>query len=557
LISNFFISKALEGNLKELLESIFIFEGRIDFLKNKHKDGIDSSHDSLAKHREPHDIIDHFATNADPSKKKIYTQKIVDWYKNKDFRQEDHGRVRQTLKDFEANKKKLPHSDIGKYKSFHHLNSALADFKPKQTNMAWGKFSQDDIDHLNTKGSTVVHDEPKYTVRKVHDQRAMDILGKGSEWCVVSNKHRGRPESSVGGDSSYFSRYKKDGDLFHVHDKETGERFLSHHPTKQYMGADDESRMQTLRNRYSAGLSKTLGGLRPKKIASSKFASKEQLHQLHDHPDEIVRREIAGNSNTAAHTLHALHRDEDSSVTGYVAQHLNTHADTLSLLSGHPNIFTRESVATHKNTRPDTLRKLATDKAIEVRMALAGNKNTDSETLDKLSDSNKHSAERLVRLNIAGHGNVSTRAQIKLSKDKEHSVVRELTNNIKTHPDVLHSLKDHSNQWVRRNVARHPNTRTDTLHHLSSDTDSYVKDAVASNNNSSQETLHALHTHDDPDTKLLVASNPNTSSDTLHKLSKLKHNRQIRYAVSLHKNTRPDTHQSMDKTDFKALSGRS
>ena len=88
MISELLITSSLKSELNALLESIFIFEGRIDFLKNKHKDGIDSSHDSLAKHREPHDIIDHFAANADPSKKKVYTQKIVDWYKNKDFRQE-------------------------------------------------------------------------------------------------------------------------------------------------------------------------------------------------------------------------------------------------------------------------------------------------------------------------------------------------------------------------------------------------------------------------------------------------------------------------------------
>ena len=69
MTSDLLITSTLNNNLGSILESIFIFEGRIDFLKKQHEGGIDSSHDTLAKHREPHHIIDFLANEADPSNK--------------------------------------------------------------------------------------------------------------------------------------------------------------------------------------------------------------------------------------------------------------------------------------------------------------------------------------------------------------------------------------------------------------------------------------------------------------------------------------------------------
>ena len=409
MVAENFILSSLQGRLGDFLESIFIFEGRIDFLKKQHEKGIDSSHDTLAKHREPHDIIDHFAANADPSKKKAYTQKIVDWYKNKEFRQEDHGRVRQTLKDFEANKNKLPHSKIKMYKSFHHLNSALADFKPKQTNMNWGEFSQDDLDHLNGKGSTVIHDEPKYTVREVHDQRAMDTLGKGTEWCVVSNKHRLNPESGVGADSSLFKEYKDEhpgSKYFHVHDKKTGERHLVHHESEQHMDVHDEDSHGHIAAEYSKGMSKTLNGLSkedkylspylheterkkiesdynlathqaghtskgvqqrlikdfPKVLASNRNTHFEVLHDLHNHGNREVKGHVAGNTSTHHETLHAMHTDPD--LGGWaVAGNTSTHHETLHAMHTDPDRLVKRAVARNTSTHHKTLHAMIADES--------------------------------------------------------------------------------------------------------------------------------------------------------------------------------------------------
>ena len=402
------IESKLVGSLHSLLESIFIFEGRIDFLKNKHKDGIDSSHDSLAKHREPHDIIDHFAANADPSKKKVYTQKIVDWYKNKDFRQEDHGRVRQTLQDFEANKKKLPHSDISKYKSFHHLNSALADFKPKQTNMDWGKFSQDDLNHLNGKGSTVIHDEPKYTVREIHDQRAMDILGFGTNWCVVSNKHRLNPLKGVGADSSLFDDHKKrhpGSKYFHVHDKETGERFLNHHESEQNFydeGDVEQVHEPEITSKYKEGMAKTLGHLENYDKVRSPFIGQKDLHNMRNHPDAEVRHGVASNRNTHHEVLHAMSNNPEFQFR--VAYNTSAHPDTLHALHTNDDAEVRQGVASNTSTHHETLHGMRNDPDFEVRGDLTYNSNTRDDTLHALRRDPSASVRSSARFNLMKRG---------------------------------------------------------------------------------------------------------------------------------------------------------
>jgi len=576
------ITSSLKRELNDLLESIFIFEGRIDFLKNKHKDGIDSSHDSLAKHREPHAIIDHFATNADPSKKKVYTQKIVDWYKNKDFRQEDHGRVRQTLKDFEANKKKLPHSDIGKYKSFHHLNSALADFKPKQTNLKWGEFSQSDIDHISGKGATTVHDEPKYTVRKVHDQRAMDILGKDSEWCTVSNKHRRTPQDGVGDDSSYFDDYKKQGDFFHIHDKATGERFLSHAASNQHMDIDDFHADDTIAKKYGKGLSKSLNSQidgtteQRREVAESPFANKKQLDYLSQDDDDMVRFHVSSHDNTHHETLHKLKDDLDTDVLSQVANHRNTRPDTLDHLSrdnrdfivqsdvvsnsntAHStltrlvgssaslNPMVRKSLAKSERLHPDALHTLHKDPDPYVRRNLAHNPNARHDTLHKLHND----AESDVRYNVAHNPNTRGHTLHAMEQHKDRETRHAIALHKNATPETLHALHTDRDYEVRNSVGRNPNTRPDTLHALHRDPINTVKRGIARNPNSSHETLRALHTHLETSEwsglKNDIANNPSTPPDILHALHK-DTSANVRSGVASNPSTHPDILHTLHK----------
>ena len=515
------IVSCLENSLGSILESIFIFEGRIDFLKKQHEDGIDSSHDTLAKHREPHDIIDFLANEADPSKNKKYTQKILNWYKDKQFRQEDVGRIRQVLKDFETHKKKLPHSDINKYDSFHHLNSSLEGFRPKKTNMEWGDFSQDDLDHINGAGATVIHDDPKYTVREVHDQRAMDILGKGSEWCVVSNKHRGTPMRGVGEDSSYFDDYKEEhpgSTYYHVHDKETGERFLNHHESDQHLyDVDNEEQgwNSEVASKYQEGMSKTLKGLSNREKIKSHFISQEDLHAMHTDGSVYVRRRVAEHPNTRHDTLHAMHTDRSFTVRTAVAKNPNTHPDNLHAMHNDNYLEVRHAVAKNPNTRPDTLHGMHTDRNRDVKRYVANNRNTHPDTLHAMHTDRSFT----VRTDVAGNPNTRPDTLHDMHTDDNRDVRAVVAYNPNTHLDILHTLHTDDDWVVRHAVAKNPNTRHDTLHALSTDRVEYVKQAVASNRNTHPDILHAMHTDDDKPVRRVVASNPNTHPYTLHVLS--------------------------------------
>lgn len=111
-------------DIQYLLESQqylgLLLENRIQFLKDKNPT-IDTSHDALAIHDTPSDIIDHFANVGDPSKNKQHTQWILGQYKKKNIRQEDMFRVRPALEHFDKYKSKLDKKDINQYKTLSEL----------------------------------------------------------------------------------------------------------------------------------------------------------------------------------------------------------------------------------------------------------------------------------------------------------------------------------------------------------------------------------------------------------------------------------------------------
>ena len=563
-IANSLISASLLGRLEESLCEVLLFEGRVDRLKKQHDKGIDSSHDSLARHREPHDIIDHFATNADPSKNKKHTQQILSWYKDKQFRQEDAGRVRQVLKDFESHGKKLPKvphprkpgvelpgHDISSYGSFHGLNKALEPFRTSQSNtFDWGEFSKSDLEHVNGKGSTVIHDDPKYTVREVHDQRAMDVLGRGADWCVVSNKHRKTKVYGSGGDSSLFDDYKKrhpGSSYYHVHDKETGERFAAHPASDQFLFDEDDVEQgenTEVISKYKEGLSKTLKNLTSKEKLSSPYLTPSVLHDLRSDSDKEIRRYVADSGDTHSDTLHAMHTDEDRTIRSAVASNPNTRHDTLHALHTDGSVWVKAGVAKHPNSHPDSLHALHTDKHLSVRTAVARNSNTRHDTLHAM-----HTYDDVhVRSHVANNPNTRHDTLHALSTDEDAAVQINVAKNSNTRPDTLHALSSGGGDGVRWAVAKNSNTRPDTLHTLRTDYVDDVRVDVASNPNTRSDTLHAMHTDDDWRTRAGVAKNPNAGHDTLHAL----HSDDIvdvRLGVARHPNTRSDTLHALHTDD--------
>ena len=84
-----------------LYEQFLILEDRLNKIKDIFKNKIDTSHDTLAQHKDSDAIVDHFATHADPTQNKAHTQWIVNLYRQGQFRQEDHPRIREALSTFD------------------------------------------------------------------------------------------------------------------------------------------------------------------------------------------------------------------------------------------------------------------------------------------------------------------------------------------------------------------------------------------------------------------------------------------------------------------------
>lgn len=205
-------------DLKVLLEKRL----SVDALAKIHSN-IDISHDTMAKHKKPLDIIGHFSQHADPTNEKKYTQWIVNRYKKKDFRQEDHPRIHTALKDFETHKNKLAVKDINQYKSLNDLEDAVH----PHLGVVSKKQEKQEIKH---QGADLVHNEPGLMVHKLKTREAACHYGAGTKWCTAA-KH-----------NNMFDQYNKKGPLYVVTTPK--EKYQFHFESDQF--ADSKDRMKDL-----------------------------------------------------------------------------------------------------------------------------------------------------------------------------------------------------------------------------------------------------------------------------------------------------------------------
>lgn len=198
-------------------------EDRIDFLKQKYADpkSIDSSHDTLAQHREPHAIIDHFATHADPTKNKQFTQWAVQRYHEGKFRQEDAPRIHTALSNFQTHQKKLPHKDINQYKSLSDVEKAV---EPHLGTLS----GKQEKKLVKSEGADLVHENEHATVHRLKTKEAACAYGAGTKWCTAAHNN------------NMFDHYHKEGPLYVVQGKNDGRKFQFHAPSNQFMDEHDD-----------------------------------------------------------------------------------------------------------------------------------------------------------------------------------------------------------------------------------------------------------------------------------------------------------------------------
>ena len=222
------------ANNSMLYESI-LFEDRVDYLKSKWPT-IDSSHDTGAVHRNASDIVDFMANTIDPTKKKTYTQWLVNRYHGGSFRQEDAPRINQALSDFEQHKHHLPveQRDIGRYKRVSDIQQAVAPFTGK-TGEEIATKKMELAAEKPEPGFVKHYEDPNIKIHELTDEETSKrLFGRPrTEWCTAWE-----------GNSCRFNKYTKEdsdkGPLFVVTRKHDNALFQYHPTSNQFMDKNDD-----------------------------------------------------------------------------------------------------------------------------------------------------------------------------------------------------------------------------------------------------------------------------------------------------------------------------
>lgn len=538
------------GNSVDLIESALrglLVENRLEFLAGKYQN-IDTSHDTLAKHKEVPAIVGHFADKADPTPKKKYTDHILRWYSKGHIRQEDHPRIHKALKGFETNRTSLDVKDIGQYKTFNDLENAVSSFAPEhKVHTPWTKTTKAQRASVNT-GAPLIHDDDSHSVRRVDTHEAMRVLGSNTKWCVA-------PKDS----DEVFDSYRDAGPLFHVHDKKSGDRFLVHDESEQYMNVDD--------------VGVDMGGLED---------NYPGLHKRHDHgdfeydPDSHTAADlhaVAGDNNVhsrrkLSHALklyshkedmsgvyRKLAKDSDPWVRANVADSYKAPHDVIHSLSSDPSHMIRRSITRNPSVHPDTLHKMMTD---EHKM-VPDESLRDIEVLKK--GEGEDGVNTSIKKDILRHKNVSAKTLHLGVKDKNLRVRRAALSNPKITPEMMRIAGEFDSSWHRDHVQGREVSKENRKHfyRLTHDIHSTIAAHEKTPESMLRELSHEKYTKSEEVGRSL-AENPRTPDDVLHGLGSHK-DHFVKYHVAKNRRTRPDTLTAMagevtlGERDYMSLEG--
>jgi hypothetical protein len=123
-------------------------------------------------------------------------------------------------------------SDINKYKSLSDLNHALRGEQDNRQAVATTK------DAEMRAQSNIIYDGPDYSVISPQTKAAAGYFGRNTEWCTAWGCPEGRHPTR--GDN-YFDQYNKQGPLYIITDKSTGELWQFSFASGQFMDVDDRS----------------------------------------------------------------------------------------------------------------------------------------------------------------------------------------------------------------------------------------------------------------------------------------------------------------------------
>ena len=439
-----------------IIEQQLILEDRLDKIKETFKNKINTDHDDYAEHKDSDKIVDHFASYADPTHNKQYTQWIVNRYNQGNFRQEDHPRIRETLANFERYRGRLDNKDINRYKSLSDVEDAL---EPHLGQAASGKEQKKQI---KSEGADLVHDDKDLgvTVHHLKTEKAACAYGAGTKWCTA------------GKNDNMFNSYNQDGPIHVI--QHQGRKYQFHTASNQFMDEKDDSvKFEDVHPDIAKSLAKSdhpeIVKLNLLKNNSNFNLKPEQANELVNNSSRNIRAAIAKYPEYAGKLIN----DRDVYIRAAVAEHPE-HAGKL-VNDADPGI--RKKVAQH----PEHAGKLINDPQPSVRAAVAEH----PEHAGKLVND----ADSWVRATVAKHPEYAG----KLVNDHVYWVRKAVAE----HPEYAGELINDPNLEVRSVVAKHkdlagklindpvPNVRAAVAKHkdlagkLINDKDAFVREAVA------------------------------------------------------------------------------
>lgn len=447
----------ITGHELPLHENILI-ESRLDFLKDTVKD-ISTDHDDFAEHKDAKSIIDHFAEHADPSKKKIYTQWIVNRYKDKDFRQEDTDRIKESLGHFDSHKAKLEKKDIGQYKSLNEVEDAVAPHIGTHTS----KSAEDKA--IKEEGATKLLDTDSLSVHQIHTHDAACRYGAGTKWCTASKDN-----------PSMFNNYSKQGPLFVFRDKKEDKKFQFHAESGQFMNVLDNpeninefvdkhpdlKNVDELRNQHPAfesdyskllENSKANGKYANRAIPSLKADDAVEIYKTH--PKDISVHSLLKNKNLSSGHIDKIYDQE-----------LEKKKKTNSYLPRnefyeHPKASNR----VRELTIPNDSHSIANSKSISPAHLIQHIKNPKS--------------DRAIIINSIAHPNATKEVHDHVIDNPTYQGV--IAKHKKASPEHLEKLAGSEFSWIRSSVAANKKTPKHVIENLKNDSEPSVQEAALKN----------------------------------------------------------------------------
>jgi len=413
-----------------------LLENRIETLKTKvFTDGFDTSHDPGAQHTNTSDIVDHFANKADPTKKKIHTQWILNQYKKGNIRQEQHPEINKVLSDFERHKGELPpeQRDLNRYPSLSHIERAVEPHLGTTTKRQQKKA-------IKSEGADLVHNDEErgVTVHHIKTRQAACSYGAGTKWCTA------------GRENNRFNEYNKDGPMFVI--QHGGRKYQFHNASNQFM--DEKDNGVDFKDLHP-DIQKSLAKSEHPEIQAANLLRRNPHFEINDEnvKNFVINKHPYVREAVAQHPEHAgkLVNDEHP----YVREAVARHPEHAGKLVNDKDSRVREIVAQH----PEHAGELVGDEDLRVRARVAQH----PEHAGKFVN-DKHAS---VRRAVARHPEHAG----KLVGDKDASV-REA---VARHPEHAGKLVDDENPLVRRAVAQHP----EHAGKLVNDEDPYVRETAS------------------------------------------------------------------------------